>query len=319
MKLEEMRYFVETINSGSINQAAKALFVSQPALSRVLTALEKELGFLLLERSKQGITPTEEGMTVYDDCVRILQLYNESFLHWQTLSYRFSHQPMVIHLVALSVVCNNIMNQFVADMAEKYPHIQLKLHERQLPDVLHDTITQPHSIGICQYNIHSKADIENLAKSHQMQIIPLFDDNYRFFAANNHPLSGREVSLSELKNYTFTHASDVKDIDIPQLIDTHLTDIINSFDRALYLSSFQFILENAATGQTVTLSTDLMTRDNIYRKNGQLLPLMLTDFHLTITYFLLVPTQATEEEKIIAELLRSYYLEAIAPEPNSAS
>lgn len=59
MKLEEMKYFVEIVKARSINQASKTLFVAQPALSRMLTALEKELGFPLLERSKHGITPTK--------------------------------------------------------------------------------------------------------------------------------------------------------------------------------------------------------------------------------------------------------------------
>ena len=159
MKLEEMRYFVEAVNAGSINQAAKTLYVSQPALSRVLAALEKELKFPLLERSKQGIRPTREGMEVYHGCVRILQLYNDTVLQWQALGYRFSNKPIVIQIIALPIICNSIMSHFFADIAEKYPHIQLQLYERQLPDVLEATASHPHSIGFIHYNEKSRAEI----------------------------------------------------------------------------------------------------------------------------------------------------------------
>lgn len=77
MRLEDMKYFVEIVKARSINGASKTLYVAQPALSRSITAMEKELGFPLLERSKQGITPTKEGLTVYADCVKMLQLYTD--------------------------------------------------------------------------------------------------------------------------------------------------------------------------------------------------------------------------------------------------
>lgn len=75
MKLDDMNYFVKTVNAKSINKAAKILFMTQPALSRKISAIEQELGFPLLERSQQGIVLTKIGQKVYDDCVKILELY----------------------------------------------------------------------------------------------------------------------------------------------------------------------------------------------------------------------------------------------------
>ncbi len=59
MRLEDMKYFIEIVKARSINGASKTLYVAQPALSRSIAAMEKELGFPCLERSKHGVTPTK--------------------------------------------------------------------------------------------------------------------------------------------------------------------------------------------------------------------------------------------------------------------
>ena len=62
MELRVLEYFLALTQEGSISAAAKALNVSQPTLSRQLMDLEKELGCVLFERSKQGIILTDDGM-----------------------------------------------------------------------------------------------------------------------------------------------------------------------------------------------------------------------------------------------------------------
>ena len=44
MKTQEMRYIVTIAQEGNISRAAKVLFITQPALSRTIAAVEKELG-----------------------------------------------------------------------------------------------------------------------------------------------------------------------------------------------------------------------------------------------------------------------------------
>ena len=59
----ELQAFLAVVRTGSFSQAAQALFVTQPALSRRVRALEGELGFRLLERRKgtRTVEPTPEG------------------------------------------------------------------------------------------------------------------------------------------------------------------------------------------------------------------------------------------------------------------
>ncbi len=55
------RAFLVTVEEGSLSSAARALGTTQPTLGRQMAALEKELGIVLFERSRQGLEPTPHG------------------------------------------------------------------------------------------------------------------------------------------------------------------------------------------------------------------------------------------------------------------
>jgi DNA-binding transcriptional LysR family regulator len=64
MELRQLRYFVAVAETGNISTAAKKIFLTQPALSRQIKALENEIGQCLLERRAHSIhlTPVGEGL-----------------------------------------------------------------------------------------------------------------------------------------------------------------------------------------------------------------------------------------------------------------
>jgi DNA-binding transcriptional LysR family regulator len=72
MELRHLRVFVAIAETGSLRAAAEALRVVQPALSRTLSDLERELGVPLLVRQPRGVTPTEAGRAFLADARRLL-------------------------------------------------------------------------------------------------------------------------------------------------------------------------------------------------------------------------------------------------------
>ena len=75
MTLQQMRYAVEIADCGSINEAAKKLFISQPSLSGTIKDLENELDITLFLRSNRGITITPEGAEFLGYARQILEQY----------------------------------------------------------------------------------------------------------------------------------------------------------------------------------------------------------------------------------------------------
>ena len=65
-KLKPLRAFCQTVRLGSVSRAAEALFVSQPAITLQLQALERELGVSLFERSGRRLAPSREGEVLYE-------------------------------------------------------------------------------------------------------------------------------------------------------------------------------------------------------------------------------------------------------------
>ncbi|HSR65786.1 MAG TPA: LysR family transcriptional regulator [Xanthomonadaceae bacterium] len=64
-RLKPLRAFCQVIRLGSVSRAAEALFLSQPAITLQLQALEREFGARLFDRSGRRLQPTREGEALY--------------------------------------------------------------------------------------------------------------------------------------------------------------------------------------------------------------------------------------------------------------
>ncbi len=70
--LSRLRYFVVVADTLSFVRAARLLYMTQPALSRQIVALERSLGVRLFERSRRGTRLTEPGELLRDGAGEIL-------------------------------------------------------------------------------------------------------------------------------------------------------------------------------------------------------------------------------------------------------
>lgn len=72
MNLRALRYFVAIADAGSLSAAAQAIAIAQPALSRQMHDLERDLGVKLLQRTPRGVRMTKAGATLYESAQRML-------------------------------------------------------------------------------------------------------------------------------------------------------------------------------------------------------------------------------------------------------
>ncbi|MDE7263596.1 MAG: LysR family transcriptional regulator [Anaeroplasmataceae bacterium] len=78
MEIRELKYFLAVTKEQSISKAAKALFVTQPNLSRQMQNLEKEIGKPLFIRGAKKITLTETGQLLRKRAEEIIELYSQT-------------------------------------------------------------------------------------------------------------------------------------------------------------------------------------------------------------------------------------------------
>jgi len=62
--LSQYKIFYEVAKAGNISKAAKELFISQPAISKVISKLEENLEITLFTRNSRGVALTMEGQTL---------------------------------------------------------------------------------------------------------------------------------------------------------------------------------------------------------------------------------------------------------------
>jgi LysR family tcuABC transcriptional regulator len=80
MDMRQLRYFVQIVESGSLSQASRQLYIAQPSLSEQMAKLEDEVGKPLLVRTVRGVTPTPNGEALYHHARFMLRQLDEATL-----------------------------------------------------------------------------------------------------------------------------------------------------------------------------------------------------------------------------------------------
>src|SRR5258708_32225435 len=79
MEFHQLEYFLAAAHTQNFRQAAELCLITQPALSRQIAALEKELGMLLFQRSKQHVVLTPAGQLFLSILGMPLTHYNREY------------------------------------------------------------------------------------------------------------------------------------------------------------------------------------------------------------------------------------------------
>ena len=101
MRIEQLIAFDKVVQHSSFTKAANELYTTQPSVSKMIDALEDELGHQLLRRTSRGIELTAYGKWVYGDVKIILQMVNG----WQE-STPLEEVPREVHIQSTTTMCN---------------------------------------------------------------------------------------------------------------------------------------------------------------------------------------------------------------------
>lgn len=123
MDLRQLEYFREIADTGSINEAARRLNMSQPPLSYQLRLLEEELGVRLFERSSQGVTLTEAGTLLYSRAGELLSYADSTKQEVE----RFGRRRILRLGLTSSTVAPMI--PFIAEYARRNPVASFEVHD----------------------------------------------------------------------------------------------------------------------------------------------------------------------------------------------
>lgn len=124
MEIAQLKTLIHVAELGSLSKAADRLQVAQPALSRQIRLLEKELGMFLFERHGRGMVITDIGREVLERAVRIMAQMDE--IREMTASGHSSYRGTVM-IGTTPTVSEIVSVPLVRKITESHPELRIRL------------------------------------------------------------------------------------------------------------------------------------------------------------------------------------------------
>lgn len=122
MEIEKLRSFIEVYHCRSLSRAAENLFISQPALSRRIQAIETELKIELFTRNGTMFEPTEGAKTLYKEALKIIREHDAAIIKMNQFR---TGQGGALHIGVVPYLRLSPTARAVSLMQEKYPDVEI--------------------------------------------------------------------------------------------------------------------------------------------------------------------------------------------------
>ena len=124
-RIKQLRAFCYAVKFGTVSRAAEALFLSASSVSLQLSALEKELGARLLERTRPRLALTREGQMLYDLARPLIE--GVESLDQQFRTQRQGLDAGEVTIAAGASTIQYLLPTLVRDFRERFPDVRLQL------------------------------------------------------------------------------------------------------------------------------------------------------------------------------------------------
>lgn len=199
MTLQQLKYVIEIAARGSMNEAAKRLFISQPSLSNAVKDLEEELGITIFERTNKGIILSKEGVEFLGYARQVAE--QAELLESRYLNARPSPQHFSVSAHHYAFAVNAFVKLVKEHGQEEY---ELSLRETKTYEIIEDVKTLRSEIGILYLNEFNSKVINKLLKEAGLKFTGLFVARPHIFISASNPLARQPVvTIAELEEYPY--------------------------------------------------------------------------------------------------------------------
>lgn len=198
MNLTRIQYFVEVAKRENFSQAAKALYVSQPNLSKQISLMEQELGFDLFRRVGKSVHLTQAGQYLYEQFKDLPEFTAQAIAHAHALSRGDVGNLSVGILEGQDV--NIAMSRSLARLRKKFPDVVVELERNSFRNLR-------NGLDNCRFDVIITLGFE--VEGHRDWAYQSLREQQGAIAVNrDHPLAGKEnLTLGDLKNEPFVAIS----------------------------------------------------------------------------------------------------------------
>jgi LysR family transcriptional regulator, cys regulon transcriptional activator len=247
-RLKPLRAFCQTVRLGSVSRASEALYVSQPAITLQLQALERELGVGLFERSGRRLTPTREGQLLYELAQPLVQSLDG-------LGSQFREKVRGLDAGELNIAANSstilyLLPKIVEHFRSQHPGVRLTLHNAVSADGT--DLLRSDAVDLA---VGSMLDVPQ-----DLSYEPVYRFEPLLIAPPNHPLiKQRTLKLEDLSPYGLI-------LPPKRLVTYRLVDLVFQQNRvpytvALEVGGWEVIKQYVAMGMGISIITSICLTD----------------------------------------------------------
>lgn len=196
MTLQQLKYALTIADCGSMNEAAKQLFISQPSLSETMKELETEIGLDIFLRSNRGIVITPEGEEFLGYARQVTEqfgLLQSKYIDKKVKEkFSVSTQHYTFAVKAFVETVKQIgMEQY-----------EFAVHETTTISVIENVKNFKSEIGVLYENDFNEKVLNKMFKENGLEFVDLFSCDTFVYLWSGHPLAKQDViTMEELDEY----------------------------------------------------------------------------------------------------------------------
>ncbi|MDD9269709.1 LysR family transcriptional regulator [Paenibacillus sp. GCM10023248] len=177
-----MQLIVKISDTRNFTKAGKELYMTQPAVSRAVAALEAELGVKLIARNRRHY-----GVHFTDIGERILGFFKEILPYFERIDQEIAREKGldtgIVRIGVFPLASSYFIPKIIRSIVEKYPKIEFTLHEGTITEIKEMLESGDVDVGLIVPSVHHD----------ELITFPLYREEIYTVFKENHPLSAKSV------------------------------------------------------------------------------------------------------------------------------
>ncbi|MCQ6275401.1 LysR family transcriptional regulator [Bacillus sp. V3B] len=186
MNIENLKMFCLVVDEGSISQAARLSFVSQPAVTRQINQLENFYGTLLFDRTGGKLKVTEAGKILYPYAKTIVNDFNRSKEAVQQETEKYNAN---LQVGATFTIGEYLLPSLLGRFKKQKPDIKVTLTIKNTPSILEDLTNDVIDLAL----------VEGIVENNDLTVEKFADDELILVCAPDHKWE-KKIDLEKLVN-----------------------------------------------------------------------------------------------------------------------
>lgn len=292
MQLHYLQYFISAVECKSLNRAARSLDMLPQTLSLGVVALERELGYPLLERSSNGVIPTHNGEIVYHEALNIVS----AIAGWKSLSAG-ADEDATVRLGASTSLMFALVPQVIIDIKSRHPNIYFDLRESFVEEIFRD-IVDKRMIGIITCATDMESHYCNLIVQNELNVEVGPEDGWLVAINRKHP-------YAQLPRLRTEHLKDLRLAWNPHRDQTFVyREICKNFRETIHMPEMGNLLRLIGMDPSIAA---ILPRSVLGSPGGlgeNIRGIEVENFPMTGRIWLISPKKLSHEDRIVLDGLR---------------